>query len=104
MATEKRLIDANAFKMFLENVRQDYLEEDTFSSDFAALVIETVQDEYLAIAPTIDAVEVEDKELLKAIKMLIKQYDHSKQSDYVHSPVAHALFHTWKKVDGDGNA
>ena len=49
-----------------------------------------------------NAVEVEDKELLKAIKMLIKQYDHSKQSDYVHSPVAHALFHTWKKVDGDG--
>ena len=58
MANEKRLIDANAFKMFLEEVRQDYLEEDTFSSDFAAEVIETVQDEYLANAPTVDAVEV----------------------------------------------
>ncbi len=58
MTNEKRLIDANAFKMFLEDVRQDYLEEDTFSSDFAAKVIETVQDEYLANAPTVDAVEV----------------------------------------------
>ena len=58
MANEKRLIDANAFKMILELVRQDYLEEDTFSSDFAANVIETVQDEYLANAPTVDAVEV----------------------------------------------
>ena len=58
MATEKRLIDANAFKVFLENVRQCCLEEDTFSSDFAAQVIETVQDEYLTNAPTVDAVEV----------------------------------------------
>ena len=58
MANEKRLIDANAFKIFLEEVRQDYLEEGTFSSDFAAKVIETVQDEYLANAPTVDAVEV----------------------------------------------
>ena len=55
---EKRLIDANAIKMFLEVVRQDYLEEDTFNSDFAAKMIETVQDEYLANAPSVDAVEV----------------------------------------------
>ena len=58
MATEKRLIDANAFKVFLEDVRQGYLEEDTFSSNFAAEVIETVQDNYLDLAPTVDAVEV----------------------------------------------
>ena len=56
MANEKRLIDANEFKKFLKNVRQDYLEENTFSSDFAAEVIETVQDNYLALAPTVDAV------------------------------------------------
>ena len=55
---EKRLIDANAFKVFLEGVRQDYIEENTFSSDFAANVIETVQDNYLELAPTVDAVEV----------------------------------------------
>ena len=30
----------------------------------------------------------------------MQQY--SKQSEYVHSPVAHALYHTWKKVDEDG--
>lgn len=58
METEKRLIDANAFKVFLEGVRQDYIEENTFSSDFAANVIETVQDNYLELAPTVDAVEV----------------------------------------------
>ena len=52
MAAKKRLIDADAFKMFLEVVRKDYLEEDTFSSDFAAEVIETVQDEYLAKFPS----------------------------------------------------
>lgn len=49
--------------------------------------------------PTVDAVEVPDKELLRAIKLLIKQYEHSKNSEYVHSPVAHALYHTWKQVD-----
>ena len=58
MATEKRLIDANAFKVFLEGVRQDYIEENTFSSDYAANVIETVQDNYLDLAPAVDAVEV----------------------------------------------
>ena len=58
MANEKRLIDANAFREFLEQVRQDYREEDTLSSGFAACLIETVQDEYLALAPTVDAVEV----------------------------------------------
>ena len=58
MAIEKRLIDANEFHAYLEDVRQIYLEEDTFSSNFAAEVIETVQDEYLAKAPTVDAAEV----------------------------------------------
>ena len=57
MANE-RLIDADAFKMLLEEIRQEYLEEDTYSSNFAAEVIETVQDEYLANSPTVDAVEV----------------------------------------------
>ena len=26
-------------------------------------------------------------------------YEHSKNSDYVHSPVAHAFYHTWKQLD-----
>ena len=58
MANEKRLIDANAFGTYLEEVRQEMLEEDTMSGNFAAEVIETVQDEYLQNAPTVDAVEV----------------------------------------------
>ena len=59
MVTEKRLIDANAFKVFLEGVRQDYIEDNTFSSDFAANVIETVQENYLELAPTVEAVELD---------------------------------------------
>lgn len=50
-------------------------------------------------APTVYAVEVEYPDLLKAIELLIKQYDHSKASEYVHNPVAHALYYTWKQVD-----
>ena len=53
-----RLIDANEFYAQLEEIRMDYIEEDTQSSDFAANVIETVQDEYLAKSTTVDAVEV----------------------------------------------
>ena len=91
MKNEKRFIDANAADV---NEIPCYYDEYCTTED--------VQ-HWLNEQPTVDAVEVEDEELLKAIKMLIKQYAHSKQSDYVHSPVAHALFHTWKKVDGDGN-
>ena len=58
MANEKRLIDANAFYSYLEDLRQDYIAEDSLSSNFAADVIETVQDVYLANAPSVDAVEV----------------------------------------------
>lgn len=53
----------------------------------------------IATLSAVDAVEVTDKELRKAINLLIKQYEHSKNSDYVHSPVAHAFFHTWKQLD-----
>ena len=48
---------------------------------------------------TVDAVEVEDKQLLRAVKLLIEQYEHSKNSEYVRRPVCHALFHTWKRLD-----
>lgn len=51
----KKLIDADELYSTLEEVRQDYLEEDTYSSNFAAEVIKAVQDEYLSNAPTIEA-------------------------------------------------
>ena len=103
MTTEKRLIDANALKALFDE-RYD----DAFIQMYARL-----NKEYwdgvcggvnwgrntIAGAPTVDAVEVPDKELLRAIKLLIKQYEHSKNSEYVHSPVAHALFHTWRQVE-----
>ena len=87
MAKEERLIDANAvLKQF-----------DGFGwggECDGEIVLEAVAD-----APTVDAVEIPDKELLKAVKLLIKQYGHSKQSDYVHNPVAHAFYYTWKQLD-----
>ena len=98
MANEKRLIDANALIAVLEKIAKED-ENDYFHID------EITQE--IFDAPTVDAVEVPDKKLLKAINLLIKQYEHSKNSDYVHSPVAHAFYYTWKqldeKMDGDGN-
>ena len=84
MENEKRVIDANAYPCQTCEVSYCYKNCEKFNAWFNK---------------TVDAVEVEDPELLKAIKLLIKQYAHSKASDYVHSPVAHALFHTWKQVD-----
>lgn len=89
MATEKRLIDRN--EIFPNGTFFVNAEDPMKSLDELIERIWSI--------PTVDAVEVPDKELLRAIKLLIKQYEHSKNSDYVHSPVAHALFHTWKQVD-----
>lgn len=88
---EKRLIDANELTDRLNHTTM-VAYPNLFPGLFAA--VEVVDD-----SPTVDAVEVPDKDLLKAIKLLIKQYEHSKQSDYVHSPVAHALYRTWKQMD-----
>lgn len=89
METEQRLIDANAL---MEEMKECAItRQDLYCNGYAQTFIEN--------APTVDAVEVTDKELLRAIKLLIKQYEHSKNSEYVHSPVAHALFHTWKQVE-----
>ena len=92
MANKKRMINAYALTIHLEkkNAKRPLQYDD---------VLAVIADE-----KTVDAVEVIDKELLRAVKMLIKQYERSKQSEYVHSPVAHALFHTWKQVDGERKA
>lgn len=94
MATEKRLIDANKIPWEEWYVPDPESEEQwDFKAELG--VLKPAIDKM----PTVDAVEVADKKLLRAIKLLIKQYEHSKNSDYVHSPVAHALFHTWKQVE-----
>ena len=89
--TEQRLIDANELVSILEEYATGICYEDIFSLSVLKRII--------GERKTVDAVEVPDKELLRAIKLLIKQYEHSKNSEYVHSPVAHALFHTWKQVE-----
>ena len=97
MANEKRLIDADELLAYLRNEKEEY-EKYGYVEQAAAEAIGDIIAE-IEKSPSVDAVEVPDKELLKAIKLLIKQYGHSKASEYVHSPVAHALFHTWKQVD-----
>ena len=94
MATEQRLIDANKLKEQIIKEIHYYWNNENGGYYLAEDVIPDIED-----APTVDAVEVPDKELLRAIKLLIKQYEHSKNSEYVHSPVAHALYHTWKQVE-----
>ena len=87
MAKEQRPIDAMRLVTKLaKKVRFGRIEYD----DVLAVIAE---------APTVNAVEIPDKEMLRAVKLLLKQYEHSKNSDYVHSPVAHAFFHTWKQLD-----
>lgn len=99
MANGRRLIDANALMDAMDGVEViDYAKTSVeFIKEFDRLLYSVRG--LIATSPTVDAVEVSDPELLKAIKLLIKQYGHSKQSEYVHSPVAHALFHTWKQID-----
>ena len=58
--------------------------------------------EMLKKLPAEDAVEtVRDKDLAKAIKMLKLEYEAAKRKEFVHSPLAYALYRTWKKVDED---
>lgn len=84
MAKEQRLIDANKIKP---------IDFPSYEMDGLDVV------RYLSTLPTVDAVEIPDKEMLRAVKLLLNQYEHSKNSDYVHSPVAHAFYHTWKQLD-----
>ena len=84
MKNKKRLIDANALI--------DRFDDERFlNHDFAEDLVNE--------ASTVDAVEVEDEKLLQAVRMLIEQYEHSKRSDFVHNPIAHAFYHTWKHLD-----
>ena len=99
MENGKRLIDANELEARL--VCEAEFRKGIMNC-FGALVIEEIIENELANSPTVDAVEVPDKKLLKAINLLIKQYEHSQQSDYVHNPIAHAFFHTWKQLDESG--
>lgn len=55
---KKRLIDADDLYALLEEFRMDCIDENSLSSYFAAHIIETVRDEYLARLPSIDAVPV----------------------------------------------
>ncbi len=44
--------------------------------------------------------EWHDRSLLKAIRMLEQEYERAKRLDFVRKPLAYALFHVWKKIDG----
>ena len=101
MEQEKRLIDANALMdAFRSYMVERYDKEKCVSEENCKTCDKScLWRKIVSVAPTVDAVEVPDKKLLKAIELLIKQYEHSKNSEYVYNPVAHALYHTWKQVD-----
>lgn len=104
MENEKWLIDANAFKSDIQKMFVPYGDGTNPGDKDAMIYDEALVDVLEAFnkAPAVDAVEVPDKKLLKAINLLIDQYEHSKRSDYVHNPIAHAFFHTWKQLDESG--
>ena len=37
----------------------------------------------------------------KAIKQLEKEYERAKGLEYIHNPIAYALYQVWKKADGE---
>lgn len=104
MANEQRLIDANALKEKLQD-HHDFFVNGVGGYRYLTPKDKARVDEIthciaeIVNASTVDAVEISDKQLLQAVKLLIKQYEHSKQSEYVHNPIAHAFFHTWKQLD-----
>lgn len=100
MASEKRLIDANNLMEQVKHIHNAVNTSEINTDYDTGFHSATSQVQGLiAYMPTVDAVEIPDKKLIRAIKLLLKQYEHSKNSDYVHSPVAHAFFHTWKQLD-----
>lgn len=63
----------------------------TLGKDFAAEVVRN--------APAADVVEV-FPELRETVTLLHKEYEKAEQSPFVHDPLAYALYHTWRAVDG----
>lgn len=41
--------------------------------------------------------------LNRAIKMLEEEYERAKQCDFIHNPLAYALYKVWKKADKEAN-
>lgn len=98
MADEKRLIDANALSEEVDKSKHN----NPHPPGMVRVNHRNEHEHFLRMiydAPTVDAVIIPDKKLRRAVNLLVKQYEHSKNSEYVHSPVAHALYHTWKQVD-----
>ena len=40
--------------------------------------------------------------LAKAIKILEKEYEKAKKLEWVHNPIAYALYKTWRQADAGG--
>lgn len=78
----------------------EYINKQTLMNDLkkfapeckAALLIAEKQ-------PKADVVPV-CHELRKAVELLEKNYQRGLNSDFVHNPVAWALYQTWKQMDG----
>lgn len=40
--------------------------------------------------------------LIKAINMLMDEYEKAARQEHIHDPVAYALYQVWKKADKEG--
>lgn len=49
----------------------------------------------------LEDVEPVSKELRKTVKMLRAEYEKAKKQPFVREPLAYALYHVWKMVDGE---
>lgn len=68
----------------------------------AAVTIATAKKLCRSLANRVPAADVEpvNKELRKTVKMLHVEYEKAKKQPFVRDPLAYALYHVWKMVDG----
>ena len=109
MANEKRLIDANAFQF----------EPDPWGGANGVLIWGRnggKTNVYSAVSGLLFAMGCggirkrillqrggQSMKLIKAINMLMEEYEKAAKQERIHDPVAYALYQVWKKADEEGN-
>lgn len=104
MASEKRLIDAKALMDLFRRYMTEHFDGEKCSLKENCMLCEARCMWYTVVsgAPSVDAVEVPDAQVRKTVELLCKNYEAAKKKPFVQRPLAYALFHTWKEIDGGG--
>lgn len=68
-----------------------------FAREIYGVVIRVLDEDGDVVWERPKAVEYEP--LRKAVAVLAEMYEKAHRNDYIHSPLAWALYHTWKKFD-----